>query len=217
MIVRGVERAGGLPVFIPLGLPEATLHALYQRLDGLLFSGVGDVDPTLYNAAPDRRAVGVDAERDRTEVGLMRWAVSEHRPLFGICRGARVLNVALGGTLYLDLSEHSGALKHDYDGATEFALRPHAIQVEEDSRLARLVHPPVIMMNSLHHQAVREVAPGLTVTARAPDGVVEALEVAQHPFGLAVQWHPECLPEAAEMRSLFEGLVQAARGAPHAR
>lgn len=212
LIVQGVERAGGLPVLIPLGLPDATLRGLYQRLDGLLFSGGGDLDPALYNATRHPMMGGVSAERDRTELALIRWVVDEAKPFFGICRGQQLLNVALGGTLYRDISEHVGALKHTYSGETESTLRPHAIQIEEETRLARLLGKPVLTVNSLHHQAVRAVAESLIISARAPDGLVEAVELPAHPFGLAVQWHPECLLDAPEMLGLFEAFVAAARG-----
>lgn len=211
LIVQGVERAGGLPVLIPLGLSEATLRVLYERLDGVLFSGGGDVDATLYGATPHPAMGGVSPERDRTELALARWVVQEGKPFFGICRGQQLLNVALGGALYRDISEHAGALRHTYDSEAEARLRPHEIRVEEETRLARILGRPVLTVNSLHHQAVRVVAPSLTVSARAPDGLVEAVELPAHPFGLAVQWHPECLLDAPEMLRLFEAFVQAAR------
>ncbi len=210
-IVRAVERAGGLPVLIPLGLSEDTLHGLYARLEGVLFSGGGDIDPARYGAEWHAKLTGVDAERDRVEITLARWVVADDKPFFGICRGSQVLNVALGGTLYQDIGEHPGAQRHTFP-YPEFphTLRPHTIKVEEDSRLADVLGEPMLTINSLHHQASKEVAPGLVVAARAPDGIVEALEVPAHPFGLAVQWHPECLPDAPEMRRLFEAFVAAA-------
>jgi putative glutamine amidotransferase len=209
MIVDGVERAGGAPVLIPLNLRDETLRALYQRLDGVLFSGGGDMQPELYGSTLHLTMSGVSAERDRVEMSLMRWSVAEVKPLFGICRGAQVMNVVLGGTLYRDISEHVGAHKHTYDTVTECRLRAHEIRVEEETRLARLLQP-IVTVNSLHHQAVRDVAPGVAVSARAADGMVEAIELPQHPFALAVQWHPECLLNAPGMLGLFEAFVQAA-------
>jgi putative glutamine amidotransferase len=211
LIVMGVERAGGAPVLIPLGLNEATLRTLYARLDGLLLSGGGDLDPRLYGAEAHAALSGVDVERDRTELTLTRWLAADDKPLLGICRGTQVLNVALGGSLYPDVSQHPGALKHTYATETEAALRPHAVQIQEETTLAGLIREPVLDVNSLHHQALRAVAPTLTVAARAPDGIVEAVELPGRPFALAVQWHPECLPEAPEQRRLFEAFVAAAR------
>jgi putative glutamine amidotransferase len=210
-IIRCVERVGGLPVLIPLGLDEGTLLGLYARLDGVLFSGGGDIDPARYGAEWHPRIGGVDAERDRLELALARWVVADEKPFFGICRGSQILNVALGGTLYRDIGEHPGAQRHTFP-YPEFphALRPHEIKVEEDSLLADVLGEPMIAVNSLHHQANQDIAPGLRVVARAPDGIVEALEIPDHPFGLTVQWHPECLPDAPEMQRLFEAFVAAA-------
>jgi len=214
-IVAGVERAGGLPVFIPLGLPDTTLQALYARLDGLLLSGGGDIAPELYGVALSDTISGVDAERDRTELALLRWLTGDEKPFFGICRGTQVLNVAMGGTLYRDVSEHPGALKHTYYPDLPRDLRPHEIRIEEDSLLAKVVGQPILSVNSLHHQALKEVAAGLRVSAVAPDGMVEAVELPNRAFALGVQWHPECLPDAPEMKALFEACVDAA--AEHAR
>jgi putative glutamine amidotransferase len=210
-IVNAVERAGGLPILIPLGLDENTLRDLYARLDGLLVSGGGDIDPVHYGAEMAANIDGVDAERDRTEMTLVRWMTEDTKPFFGICRGAQVLNVAMGGTLYRDVSEHSGAARHSYYPDLPYDLRPHEIKIEEDSTLARVIGQPITTVNSLHHQSVKDLAPGLRVTAIAPDGIIEAIELPQRPFVLGVQWHPECLPNAPEMNRLFEAFVNASR------
>lgn len=211
-IVQSVERTDGLPVLIPLGLSEETLRGLYAQLDGLLLSGGGDIEPAQYGAEWHETMGGVDVERDRAEFALARWAAADDqvKPLFGICRGAQVLNVALGGTLYRDIGEYPNAIRHTYPTAEYAAQCPHEIRVEEESALARIVGQPVLGVNSLHHQAIKDVAPGLAVTARASDGLVEALELPHHPFALVVQWHPECLPHLPEHRRLFEAFVQAA-------
>lgn len=211
MIVRGVERAGGLPLIIPFGIEERTLRDIYARLDGVLLPGGGDVAPEQYQAELHPRMGGVDRERDRVELTLARWATDDATPFFGICRGAQVVNVARGGTLYRDVGEHPGALPHSY--SPQFALRPHEVKIEEDSLLARVMGQPILAVNSLHHQTCRELGQGLRAVAFAPDGHIEAIELPQpqHPFALAVQWHPESLPEAPEQRALFEAFVEAAR------
>lgn len=210
-IVGAVERAGGQPVLLPVGLQPATLRGLYSRLDGLLLSGGGDLDPACYGAGPHPSVSGVDPRRDKAELALARWAALEDKPFFGICRGAQVLNVALGGTLYRDLGEHPGALQHTFDWpAHPHDRRAHPVQVAEASRLASILGLPVLEVNSLHHQACRDLAPGLQAVARAPDGLVEALELPGRRFALAVQWHPECFPHAPEMRALFSHFVRAA-------
>jgi gamma-glutamyl-gamma-aminobutyrate hydrolase PuuD len=207
-ILRAVERAGGLPVFIPLGLSTDTLHNLLIRLDGVLFPGGGDIDPARYGADMHRTISGVSDERDRVELALARWAVEEAKPFFGICRGIQALNVALGGTLYRDISEHPNAEKHTYD---TYTLRPHQVLVAKGTLLDRVLGQPLLDVNSTHHQACKYIAPRLRLVANAPDGIVEALEVPEHPFGLAVQWHPESLPGLPETRRLFEAFIAAAR------
>jgi len=211
MIVRGVERAGGLPLIIPFGVDEATLRETYARLEGVLLSGGGDVAPEQYQAELHPRMGGIDRERDRVELALARWATDDATPFFGICRGAQVVNVARGGTLYRDVDEHPGALRHSY--APQLALRPHEVKIEEDSMLARVMGQPILAVNSLHHQTCRVLGRGLRAVAFAPDGLIEAIELPQHqhPFALAVQWHPESLPDAPEQRALFEAFVEAAK------
>jgi putative glutamine amidotransferase len=180
------------------------------RLDGLLFSGGGDLDPATYGAPPHRLVAGVDLQRDAAELALARWASVEGRPLFGICRGLQVLNVALGGSLYADVSQHPGAIRHTYSPGFPTDLRPHDVRVEPGTCLADLLGAPRVAVNSLHHQASQSLAPGLVAAAFAPDGLVEAVELPGHPFALAVQWHPECLPGAPEMQRLFAAFVAAA-------
>lgn len=210
-IVASVERAGGLPVLLPLGLSDGSARALFERLDGVLFSGGGDIDPQVYGAETTPLVGGVDAERDRSELRLARWVAAAHRPCLCICRGVQLLNVAMGGTLYRDvLTEHPGAERHAWYPDHPYDLRPHPISIAPDSQLARIVGGTQIEVNSLHHQAVQQVAPGLRVVAHAPDGVIEALEIPDHPFAVAVQWHPEVLGAWGEQRALFEAFVSAA-------
>lgn len=210
LIVQSVAAAGGLPVIIPLGLGAPTLQAILGRLDGVLLAGGGDIDPARYGAEPHPAVGGIDPVRDAAEISLARWAVAESTPLFGICRGAQVLNVALGGALYRDIAEHPGAQPHTFYPNLPLDLRPHPVKIEAGTRLAQAIGQPLIDVNSLHHQAIRVVAPALRAVAHAPDGLVEAIEVPDHPFALAVQWHPECLPEVPAMRRLFEAFVRAA-------
>lgn len=208
-IVAGVTAAGGDPVLIPPDLDEATLYACFASLDGLILSGGGDVDPALYGMASTPEIGGVDADRDRTELRLARWALAEQKPLFGICRGLQVLNVACGGALYRDVGEHAGAMQHTYYPHYPHDFLAHPIEITPDSRLATILGATTAQVNSLHHQACRTMAPALHVVALAPDGIVEAAEIVDHRFALAVQWHPEALPEAAESKALFGALVAA--------
>lgn len=212
--VEAVLGAGGLPVIIPLSMPEADLRALYERLDGVLLPGGADVDPAHFAASPHEKLGAVDAERDRVELALARHALSDGKPLLGVCRGAQVMNVALGGTLYQDLpSEYPAPLLRHAHPVAEFPRDhlAHPVQVEEESLLARVLGTPIAQVNSRHHQAIQSVAPGLTVVARAPDGVIEGVEKPTHPFALGVQWHPENLQAQPEMKQLLVRFIEAAR------
>jgi putative glutamine amidotransferase len=210
-IARAVARAGGLPVLIPTGLDEETLHALYERLDGLLLPGGPDIDPAHYGEAPHPTTV-IDAERDALEVPLTRWAVDDGVPLLGICRGHQVVNVALGSSLVQDIRSQLPETTLPHDQEPPRGRPSHDIAIAPDSRLARIVGGVHLAVNSLHHQAVRQAAPGLRVTARSADGVIEATERAGPGFALTVQWHPEDLADSdPAMLALFEALVEAAR------
>jgi putative glutamine amidotransferase len=210
-IVAAVICAGGFPLTIPPGLKPSRLRELYERIDGLLFSGGGDVDPTLYRAAMPDCIEGIDVTRDFTELQLScRLAQDPHpKPFLGICRGMQIFNVALGGTLYTDVSEHPGALRHNCPVAEGGAPGHHIVCIESGSLLDRIAGTAVLAVNSLHHQACKDIAPPLKVTARAEDGLAEAVELDSHPFALCVQWHPECLTQISEHRRLFEALVAA--------
>ena len=209
--VQAVYRAGGLPVLIPLGITDADLKALLARLDGLLFTGGGDIAPGRYGGQPHPRVYDIDPDRDRVEINLVQMAVDGGMPFLGICRGFQVLNVAMGGTMYEDiLDQHPGALKHDYFPGYPREMLVHPVQVAPGSRLAEILEQTEVEVNSLHHQGVRQVPEALRTTAFAPDGIPEAVELPGHPFGLAVQWHPEWLQAHAPMRRLFEALVGAA-------
>ena len=212
-IADGVRTGGGEPVMIAHDLDEAALYTHFCSVDGLILSGGGDVEPALYGEIAIPAVGGVDAVRDRTEVTLARWALAEKKPLFGICRGLQLLNVACGGALYQDISQHEGAMQHAYYPNYPHDFLAHTVAISPGSRLAAILGAETAQVNSLHHQACRVVAPGLTATAHAPDGIIEAIEVADHPFALAVQWHPEALPRMVESKALFGALVAASERA----
>jgi putative glutamine amidotransferase len=211
--VRAVAEAGGLPVLIPVGLPVPAIAGLLSHLQGVLLSGGGDIDPQQFNGASHPRVYDVITERDALEIDLVLAAVQSGRPFLGICRGAQVVNVALGGTLYTHiLDQLPGALDHEHHAGQPFSYLAHRVEVAPGSRLAGIMGAGPAQVNSLHHQGICDVAPGLEITARASDGLVEAAELKEHPFGLTVQWHPEWLPELAPMRAIFRAFVQAADG-----
>jgi putative glutamine amidotransferase len=206
--VRAVSNAGGLPVLIPLDLPNDDLDLLLSRLDGIIFTGGADIDPWRYGNPPHPKVEGIDAARDQLEIHLAQEVARSSLPFFGICRGCQVINVALGGTLYEHLPDQlMSALSHDNHDKSRHTL-VHSVEVEAGSQLSKLLGSQA-RVNSLHHQGVRRLADELQATAQASDGLKEAFEMTGHPFGLAVQWHPEELQEHAEMRNLFSAFVQA--------
>lgn len=210
-----VLQAGGLPVMLPASVQGDDLKDLYGRLAGVILPGGGDISPDHYQAALHPATNGVDAARDQAEIWLARQALADGKPLFGICRGLQVLNVASGGTLVQDIpSELPGALPH-YFRYPDFPLDhpAHSVQIAEDSLLADCFDSSIVEVNSRHHQSMREVGPGLQVVGRSPDGVIEAVQAPALPFVLGVQWHPENLQTQAGMRALFERFVAAAAAA----
>jgi putative glutamine amidotransferase len=211
---RAVAAAGGLPVMIPLLDEEDTLRALYDRLDGLLLPGGVDLDPATYGEAPLATSGRLDPARDRVELAFARWAIEEGKPLFGLCRGLQIVNVALGGTLYQDIAtQWSEAIKHDYFPTAGYPRDhlAHRVTVASGSRLDALVGTAPLKVNSMHHQGVKDLAPDLVPTAVAPDGLIEAVESPGSPFLIGVQWHPESLTERdPRMHRLVAGFVEAA-------
>ena len=185
---------------------------LYERVDGVLLPGGGDIFPSFYNQESHPQSRLIDKERDQMEFRITQWAVAEDRPVFGICRGHQVFNVANGGTLIQDIPDQvKTELQHDITPGMQRNTRLHTITVAEDSLLARVMEGTSFSVNSLHHQAIQDVAPNLTVSAHAPDGIVEATEIPGHPFALTVQWHPEdMVGDDTAMQRLFQSFVAAA-------
>jgi putative glutamine amidotransferase len=184
-----------------------------EGIDGVLFTGGGDVDPAHYRETRHAKTHEPDAERDAFELALARLALQRNTPMLAVCRGVQVVNVAAGGTLIQDIpSEINRALDHQVD-APPFAIA-HEVWVTPGSRLASVmqeqIEGDVLHVNSRHHQAVARPADGFDITATAPDGVVEAIERADAPFCVGVQWHPENFWRTGEFRSLFEEFVKAA-------
>jgi putative glutamine amidotransferase len=208
-----VRRAGGDPWVVDRDADPAEVVA---RADGVLLTGGGDVDPALYGEAPHATFAAAEDGRDRFEIELVRLALAADLPVFAICRGVQVLNVARGGTLVQDIaSELPGTLVHkrEQPGSQPSTLA-HEVWVEKDSLLGRLMGDgggdiESCQVNSRHHQALEKLGEGLVPVATAPDGVIEAVEDPQKRFCLGVQWHPENFYRTGEFRVLFEGFVRA--------
>lgn len=214
--VRALTAAGAVPWIIPL-LPddEPTLRLIYDRLDGLFLTGGVDVDPAFYGEERHTLCGKTDPPRDRTELTLLRWAAAEGKPVLGVCRGIQVINVAGGGTLYQDLgAQFAQALKHDcfpHQGDYRRDSLTHAVRVQADSRLGRILGVEEVPVNSMHHQGIKRLAAGLAPTAFAPDGLIEGVEGVNGQFLVGVQWHPEELTAADPVsRRLFQAFADAA-------
>lgn len=220
-----VAAAGGLPVLLPLlptvlpplqpplqphMLPQALAAAYLERVDGLLLSGGNDLDPAHWGEDPLAGLGRVEPARDTAELALATGALQAGVPVLGICRGAQVLAVAAGGTLWQDIpSQVPGALQHAQQAPRWHPS--HAVAVAADSHLGRLLGPGPHRVNSFHHQAVRTLPQGWRLVATAPDGVVEAIEGPGPAMALGVQWHPECFcGHGDQHQALFAALVQAA-------
>ncbi|MHB0856978.1 MAG: gamma-glutamyl-gamma-aminobutyrate hydrolase family protein [Anaerolineae bacterium] len=212
---HAILAAGGVPLLLPLTSDEAVLDRLIAPLDGLLLAGGGDVETCWYGAKDTGKLTFVDSLRDHTEIALTRRAARASLPIFGICRGAQVLNVALGGTLIQDIpSQVPGCAPHRLPSSDDPLRTRHDVTVTPGSLLADALgldkaNPGTVSANSRHHQAVADLAPGFVVSARSTDGIVEALELpGRAAFVLGVQWHPEnMVPEDGFMTRLFRRFV----------
>lgn len=204
--VEAVRLAGGLPVLLPPDEPLPT--AILEFIDGLIFSGGGDLDPATYNSASHPAISVVDHKRDTFELNLAKAALKTDIPLLGICRGIGLLNVASGGTLlphvpdvFGEIVAHTGKDNHPVE---------HLVQIESDTLLAKVIGLTETSVVSLHHQAVHEIAAEWRISAYASDGVIEALEHKYHPWAIALQWHPEMTIHAPCQERIFQALVAAA-------
>ena len=214
---QAVLHVGGEVRVLQPGADVADVAEVLAAIDGVLLSGGEDLAPARYGERPHPSVVDVNLERDAFEIALIEGARTKRLPIFAICRGIQVLNVACGGSLYQDIAAQvPAAIKHDFtarQGHLDRAGSPHDVTVKAGTRLAAILGTHVVPVNSIHHQAVKELGSGLIASAFAPDGVVEALERSSHPFALAVQWHPEDLVDAQPvMGRLFEAFVEASRG-----
>lgn len=184
-----VSGAGGAPVLLPPLEEESALADTLGRLDGLLFPGGADVDPAHYGQ-PRHEKTQVDSVLDTLELAAARWAANQALPTLAICRGQQLLNVALGGTLVQHLAD-LGLGEHRQSTARQELS--HELRLEPDSKLAAILGATVMEVNSFHHQAIEQLAPRLRAVGWAPDGIVEAFESQEHPWLIAVQFHPEDL------------------------
>jgi putative glutamine amidotransferase len=209
--VQAVLRAGGAPLLIPTGFPTGDLPDLAEKLDGFILIGGGDVEISRFNGRPHPRIGGVEPDRDELEISLVKMLAANDKPFLGICRGVQVINVAFGGSLYTDIAaQKENAIRHDYYPNFPRNYGAHKVSVTADSRLAAIIQGTELEVNSLHHQGIERLAPGLVIAATAPDGLIEAVELPASRFGMGVQWHPECLKESPANQAIFTTFIQAA-------
>lgn len=209
--VRALVQSGAIPFALPPGLSEESLPEILESLDGLLLSGGPDVDPLHFGEEPLPGMGRIDPERDAAELTLARRALESGMPILGICRGAQVLNIAAGGDLFQDLPTQVVPLLRHVQQPTPMTYPTHKVLIEPESLLAGITRCVALRVNSWHHQAIRRVAPGFAVTARAEDGVIEAVEKPGPGFVLGLQFHPESMTEGGspEATLLFEAFVRA--------
>ena len=215
---RSVLEAGGTPLIIPPCEDTDAMVSLLDSVDALILSGGGDINPLYLGEEPLRELGGINPTRDWHELMLVRLAANRQIPILGICRGLQVMTAALGGKLYQDIyKEASATLKHSQD--TDRHVCTHTVCLTQESHLAQIFGTEALAVNSFHHQAVKEAAPGFAVSALSPDGLIEAVESTQHKSMIGVQWHPECMILGGDrtMLPLFEWLVGEARSFADAR
>lgn len=202
-----VRAAGGLPIIL---VPGDGVDEVVARIDGLVLSGGGDVDPTRYGGPGEPAVYGVDPERDEFEMALARAAAERRLPTLAVCRGMQIVNVAFGGTLIADISSRIPDAEEHRRRGDEVRLTTQRVTIDAGSAVARALGSTDLRVNTVHHQAVDEVGAGLRITGRADDGVPEAMEAQDWPLW-AVQWHPEWLgrDDPPSLR-LFATLVEAA-------
>jgi putative glutamine amidotransferase len=188
---------GALPWMVPLlDEDQDTLRGMYERLDGVFIAGGVDMHPSSYGEEVHQLCGRTDPPRDAVELLFARWALAEGKPIFGVCRGMQVINVAAGGTLHQDCGElFPGSIKHDYYPTAGYAREylAHEIEIEPGTRLGEIFGVEMALVNSMHHQGIKRLGEGLRSSARSPDGLLEAIEVEDHRFAIGVQWHPEML------------------------
>jgi len=206
-----IEKAGGVPVVIPVtGNKDNLFEDMMQHVQGFLFPGGGDIDPSFFNESPRKELGDVDRILDDFQMDAVELAMSRKKPVLGICRGAQLLNVALGGTLVQDISTQfeTPTLKHMQETITYDTN--HEVRIETGSRLHDLFGSH-IQINSIHHQSIKEPGKDLVITARASDGVVEAAQHKTLPVDL-IQWHPELMMQKNnDMLPLFRAFVESCK------
>ncbi len=209
-----IIQSGGIPVLIPSDIPPSEWSGLVNNLDGILFTGGGDIAVHYFDGTHHPAVYGIEPARDEFEIELVKLAVINKSPFLGICRGLQVINVALGGSLFTHIPDQlNGALVHDFPGKDGLSARTsivHQVDLVNGSIISEIMGNQKLNVNSLHHQGIKDTSTRLFIAGSSSDGLVEAVEMHDHPYGLAVQWHPEWLTDQVPTQNLFRSFVVAA-------
>lgn len=222
--MEALTAAGAVPVVLPLAVPPEDYGKLARTFDGFLFTGGPDPHPFLFGQETHRNCGNISVQRDTMETALLSAVMKTGKPVLGICRGIQIINVALGGNIYQDIpAQYQENLEEQvrtgepgqkmfpisHSQPCDFHIPTHTVSLSPKSRLAQICGCTSLRVNSMHHQAVRDLAKGMAACALAPDGLIEALEMAGYPWLIAVQWHPEYLREDPANFRIFENFVAA--------
>lgn len=209
-MASAIAKAGGIAIMIP-PYEGDKLKEIYYYLDGLLLDGGADINPQCYSEEIKLKTGPIDSKRDKLELLLTKWGMEDNIPIFGICRGMQMINVAAGGTLLQDIStECPGANRHAYHPEKPSTYLAHSISIKPGSIIHKHLDCTEAWVNSMHHQAIKTVAPGFTCTGFSKDGIIEGIEADNFNFLLGVQWHPEeMINTDVRMLSLFTAFIEA--------
>ncbi len=209
---RALLTCGVMPVLVPSTHDTHALRALYERVDGIVISGGGDVNPRFSGLEACDLVYGVEDDRDQTEMTLIQWAHEDDKPLLGICRGQQIINVTFGGTLIMDIPSETGtSVTHSVGSAAhQRKMLLHTVELASDSKVVPSLGTGLLEVNSIHHQGIKTLGSGLRPFAFAPDGIIEGVEIPDARFFVGVQWHPEELFDfSPAMQKLFQQFAEA--------
>jgi putative glutamine amidotransferase len=211
---NAIEKFGGLPIGLFNTMTPEVASEYLDRVDGLVLTGGPDVESRLFGQPPHRKSSRPSPTRDRFELTIVEEALKRRLPIFCICRGHQVLNIALGGDLYQDIKlMERETIRHKQISPSVDA--DHTVTLADDSLLYELLNTKKINVNSSHHQTLRNLGRGLKITATSSDGVIEAIELADYPFLLSVQWHPERILQRSHSKALWAAFIAAAESVSH--
>ena len=209
--LKALRLSGAIPLMLPITGEDELIDEYLKIVDGLYFSGGNDISPLLFGEDPIKEVRDIDYCRDEFETKLFRKAAAKNMPILGICRGAQVMNVSAGGSLYQDIYVQKDGTSGHMPKFESARYAHHSVKIMKDTILYDILQTEEINVNSYHHQAVRDLAEGFKVSALSKDGIIEAIESANHSFIVGVQWHPEILVEKYPVfLKIFEALVNAA-------